>query len=61
MKRILSLIITFIVLSQHISARISATDSISIARELMRFSGNIYQFNRLFPQEKVDRRFQASF
>ena len=53
MKRILSLIITFIVLSQHISARISATDSINISKELMRFSGNIYQFNRLFPQEKV--------
>ena len=31
----------------------AATDSGNIERELMRFSGNIHQFNGIFPQEKV--------
>ena len=53
MKRYTILLFTLaLCLSWH-SATGQDTRSDEVSRELMRFSGNIYQFNRIFPQEKV--------
>lgn len=53
MKRVLHLVIIIACILTSTNAYAQDVDSASISRELMRFSGNIYQFNQLFPQEKV--------
>lgn len=47
MKRILTILYAFLFLSSGMSARNDAHDA------LMKFAGNIHQFNSIFPQEKV--------
>lgn len=55
--RILSIIISILVCA---GLHAQTQDSATISRELMRFSGNLYQFNQIFPQEKVYLEFDNS-
>ena len=52
MKRFI-LLISAILSCSVIFAQNTKDDSDKLTRELMRFSGNIHQFNSIFPQEKV--------
>lgn len=51
MKRIGILIIILLFAGVDIYGQVP--DSVTLTRQLMRFSGNLYQFNNIFPQEKV--------
>lgn len=52
MKRLITLAIAILsFVASH--AQNSPANSDELTRELMRFSGNIHQFNNIFPQEKV--------
>ena len=53
MKRILSFIIASVLFISGLFADNPPSTSDDLTRELMRFSGNIHQFNNIFPQEKV--------
>ena len=53
MKRIFILSFLLILSVQGINAGSPPPDTDELTRELMRFSGNIHQFNNIFPQEKV--------
>lgn len=52
MKRLIAIILTASLLLSPTRAQ-DTDDSEKYTRELMRFSGNIHQFNSIFPQEKV--------
>jgi hypothetical protein len=52
MKRLITLILTVSLLLPFIKAQ-AQDDPDKFTKELMRFSGNIHQFNSIFPQEKV--------
>lgn len=51
-KRLIATILTISLLLPHIHAQ-STDEAEKYTRDLMRFSGNIHQFNSIFPQEKV--------
>ena len=53
MKRFIYLITAFLFLASGLSADNPPAGQDDPTRELMRFSGNIHQFNNIFPQEKV--------
>ena len=53
MKRIIILSFLLILSVQGINAGSPPPDTDELTRELMRSSGNIHQFNNIFPQEKV--------
>lgn len=53
MKRLLCLITSFLLSGLVLSAGNPPEDPDDFIRDLMRFSGNIHQFNNIFPQEKV--------
>lgn len=52
-KRVFITIVLPFLFAARIYATGASTDSGNTERELMRFSGNIHQFNSIFPQEKV--------
>ena len=52
MKRLITLILTVSLFLPFIKAQ-AQDDPDKFTKELMRFSGNIHQFNSIFPQEKV--------
>lgn len=51
MKRIIRLFITLLFACANVHAQVP--DSAAMTRQLMRFAGNLYQFNNIYPQEKV--------
>ena len=53
MSRFVCLITLLVLLGPRAEADNPPASSDDLTRELMRFSGNIHQFNNLFPQEKV--------
>lgn len=53
MKRFCCLIAAILILGSEMFADNSPETSDDLTRQLMRFSGNIHQFNNIFPQEKV--------
>jgi len=53
MKRLIHLITALLFFGPGLSADNPPETSDDYTRELMRFSGNIHQFNNIFPQEKV--------
>ena len=52
MKRLITIILTVSLFLPYVKAQ-QQNDPDKLTRELMRFSGNIHQFNNIFPQEKV--------
>ena len=52
MKRLITILFAAILLLQPVNAQ-QNEDPDRLTQELMRFSGNIHQFNDIFPQEKV--------
>ena len=60
MKRITVLLTILALCSPALKADEPQHDSEYYTRELMRFSGNIHQFNNIFPQEKVYLEFDNS-
>ena len=53
MNRLLNLVTAFVLFSSGVFAANPPETSVDYSRELMRFSGNIHQFNSIYPQEKV--------
>ncbi|MBO4724546.1 MAG: hypothetical protein J5596_04400 [Bacteroidaceae bacterium] len=53
MKRFICLITALLLAGPRLLADNPPATSDDLTRELMRFSGNIHQFNNIFPQEKV--------
>ena len=51
MKRIIRLFFFFFFACANVHAQVP--DSAAMTRQLMRFAGNLYQFNNIYPQEKV--------